>query len=184
MKKLFIWLEGHKKLLGLMTAGHLLKKIEELLFDWFLYGTVVAYMNVHFGELKGSVYAFLIMTPLSACICGLYLKVYNWSKKDWLGLEALKEFKGESNPRNRIEKIAKVLLQKSDIFAFFALSIWGDPFIVTLYLRKKSESYEKLSTKDLKIFWASVLFSNGYWTFRWIVIIKIFTALVGFLDSY
>ena len=39
-----------------------------------------------------------------------------------------------------------------------------DPFVTTVYMRHGAGAYSGLSTRDWKIFWASVLVANLWWT--------------------
>lgn len=58
-------------------------------------------------------------------------------------------------------------MRLGDIPAFFALCVWGDPFKVTIYMRKTDSKYRGLRLRDWFIFWAAVLVSNGFWTLSW-----------------
>lgn len=60
-------------------------------------------------------------------------------------------------------------INKGDIAAFFVLSIYFDPFITTVYLRK--ESFGRLKCREWTIFIASAVISNGWWTIRTYIII-------------
>jgi len=51
-------------------------------FDWFLYPAVIYWL----GIFKGGV----VMTILSMLACLAMMKFYDWSKRDWLGIEAIK----------------------------------------------------------------------------------------------
>ncbi len=165
----------HKKTVGTIALGHSLKRIEEYLFDWLLYGTVVAWATTVYGAVWGYAVAFGIMAPLSAILCYLYVRVYDWSKTDWLGIERIEEMRNKKT-RHWLKRHVKTLLQMGDLPMFVALSVYGDPFIVTIYFRKGSHLYNGLSVRDWSIFWASVLFSNAYWTLRWAVIVEVVRA--------
>lgn len=160
-EKIILW----AKKFGTMVTGHSLKQLEEFLFDHILYG-VVAYMALEYtGPAYGPIVTWAIMTPLAAFMCRQYIKLYDQSQTDWFGFEALKDAK-ENIKRAWVRK----LLEKSDAFGFIFWSINGDAFMVTTYLRKKENQYDGLTTRDKKIFWGSLLFSNGWWTLRWYVI--------------
>jgi hypothetical protein len=150
--------------------GHTAKKLEELLFDWLVYGAVTAYLTSLYGVFQGSLWTFAVMAPLSALMCYLYLKFYDWSKRDWLGLEALKRLREGKGLFARLAKLGNVP-------AFVVLSLQFDPFVVTVYLRKGSDKYNGYSGRDWMIFWASVLFANAYWTLRWTLIFELIRLL-------
>lgn len=166
------WIRRHKHRIGLVAISHTAKQIEEYLFDWVLYGSVVAWSTTTWGAWHGAIIAFFIMAILSAFSCWIYLLFYDWAKVDCFGFELLKDLKeeeGSSGAGRLLQKILKL----GDIPAFFALSIHTDPFMVTVYLRKREHAHKGLTPRDWKIFWASVLFSNAYWTFSWTVVIEV-----------
>ncbi len=169
------------RFIGTVAVGHGTKQVEEVLFDWILYGTVVGYTTYTYGPVMGSIYGYLIMAPLSALVCLAYIKLYDWAKIDWFGFEAVKGAKEDLEGDGWWKRTVRKLVRLGDVPAFFILSINSDPFMVTVYLRKGSKEYNGLSSRDWKIFWASVLFSNAYWTLRWSVIIALALFLLGLL---
>jgi hypothetical protein len=164
------WFASHKERIGIVAIGHAAKHVEELLLDWLLYGAVVATCTARWGPLWGSLAGFSVMAPLSALVCLAYIRFYDWAKKDWFGFEALKEFRDETE---RARPLIARLMRLGNIPAFLALSVYGDPFMVTVYLRTGAEKYNGLLTRDWAVFWASVLVSNGYWTVRWMLIVEL-----------
>lgn len=157
--------------IGLLAIGHTTKQIEEFLFDWLLYGAVVAWCTTQLGTFYGSILAFAIMSPLSAAICYAYVKFYDWAKKDWFGFEAAKTVRDDLEGSGWFSKALKATLRMGDVPAFIALSLHTDPFMTTIYLRKGASRYGGLSRRDWTVFFGSVLFSNGYWTMRWTVLV-------------
>ena len=156
---------------GLMAIGHALKQVEEFLFDWLLYGAVVAHTTTMFGPYWGSLLAFAIMTPLSAVLSLIYVLFYDLTKKDWFGFEAAKSVRDEFEGRGFWKGIVRVALRFGDAPAFIALSLYCDPFMTTIYLRKGTEQYDGLSGRDWRIFFGSVVVSNGYWTLQSTVLV-------------
>jgi len=167
------WVDRHKERIGLIVVGHAAKRIEEFLFDTVLYGTVVAVCTIMLNQPWGSLTALTVMTPISALACYGYLRFYDWSKKDWLGLEMLKGLRDGNTLLHRI-------VRYGNIPAFFALSVFADAFTTTVYMRGKGR-YEGLTTRDRKIFWASIVVSNAYWTLRWTVIVQVVLFLGGWI---
>lgn len=163
------------KRLGTVAIGHTAKQIEEYLFDWLLYGTVVALAVAKYGPLWGTLAAFAIMTPLSAIVCLFYIKAYDWAEVDLFGFEALKDAKDDLEKDGFIKRLVRRMIRLGDAPAFVALSITSDPFMTTIYLRRPSDRYQGLSPRDWRIFFGSVLLANGYWTFRWSVIVALAT---------
>ncbi len=174
---------GAKKRIGIMAVGYAAKAIEEFLFDWLLYGTVVLYCTSQWGKVEGSVAAFLMMTPLSAVICLFYLKLYDWFHQDWFGFEALKEITNSPH-KGWMSRMVFWIARLGAFPAFIILSINTDPFIVTVYLRKGEDAYDGLSGRDWFIFWSSVIFSNSYWTLRWSVIVIVANYLLAHLPIW
>lgn len=125
-------------------------------FDYALY----PYVMWQFGLLYGCI----IMTALSALICYLSLLFYDWTKKDWLGIEAIKELKDTRNT-SRLSRLLKATMHRSDWLALLILSVYFDPFITIAYLRPGSYQFNGLSRRDWQLFWASVLIANIWWSF-------------------
>ncbi len=145
-----------KERIGIMAVGHTFKQVEEFVFDYTLYPLVIAFWGAMIGG--------LVMTAFSALVCYLYILFYDWAKKDWLGLELLKEVRDGGEKHGRIASFMQRLARNGDWYAFFALSIYTDPFVTTVYLRQGAGQYNGLSARDWKIFWASVLVANLWWT--------------------
>lgn len=162
--------------IGTIAVGHTAKKIEEYLFDWLLYGTVVYYCTQRWGSVWGSVYAFCIMAPLSAWLCEWYIKFYDWAGVDWLGFEALKEIR-DIEHGNWFARLTGKIMRFGSVPAFFALCVYGDPFMVTVYFRDRTRVYQGLSGRDYTLFLLAVVISNAYWTLRWTVLIEVATYL-------
>jgi len=170
------WLNRHKNKIGLLAIGHTAKRVEEYLFDWLLYGIVVLWSINTWGSFWGSIVAFFIMAPTSALFCWIYILFYDWAKKDWFGFEALKELR-ETETQGVFGRIFRRVVRFGDIPAFILLSIYSDPFMVAVYFRKKGHEHRGLTRRDWKIFWASVVVSNAYWTLRWTVIFEVVRVL-------
>lgn len=123
-------------------------------FDYLLYPFVL----YNFGLWKGGA----IMVLLSFLVCLLTLYFYDYTKKDWLGIEAIKGLK-EHQPKNYFQRISKFFLAKSELLVFFFLSIRFDPFITTIYLREGANEFSGMKKRDWTIFLASLAVSNIYW---------------------
>lgn len=125
-------------------------------FDYLIYPFVIWKL----GILKGGV----VMMSLSFLVCYLTILFYDWSKKDWLGIETVKGLK-EYNGSSKAGRFASWMLKKGDAAVMVFLSIKYDPFITTAYMRHGAHEYNGLSRRDWRIFLSSVLISNVYWTF-------------------
>lgn len=149
-------LEGKKKKVAIWGIGYLGNAIIVYGFDYFLYPFVIW----KFGILEGGV----VMTFLSFLICYATIIFYDWAKKDWLGIETIKEVK-EYNGKSMIGRFTSWILRKSDPVVLLFLSIKFDPFITTAYMRKGAEKYNGLGKRDWIIFLSSLIVGNVYWTF-------------------
>ena len=138
--------------IGIIGTGHSISFLVNNLFDYVLYVPVVAY----FGPIKGCG----IMIALSILINLILLKVYDWTGKDWLGLESLK--KGKEN-LNSLSGWMGNLLKAGDGIAFIALSFY-DPLFTVIYMRKPENVYKGLSKRDWVIFGFATVLSNIGWT--------------------
>ena len=137
-----------------LTAGIAAAWLVRQAFDYALYPLVIYKL----GLLKGGV----AMALFSCAASIVSIKVYDFLKRDWLGIEAIKELKtyaGES----KIRRITMWIMSKSDPVVFAFLSVKFDPFITTAYLRKGR--YSGLTGRDAAIFVSSLVLGNAYWAF-------------------
>lgn len=155
----------HKERLAILGVGLLTNGVIVYAGDFLLYPFVILKM----GIIKGGV----TMTVISFSLCYLTLLFYDWSKKDWLGIETIKAFK-DYNGRNKVGRLTSWVLKRSDPVALLLLSIKFDPFIITTYMRRGSHQYDGLSKRDWKIFISSLLIGNVYWTLACFMGITIF----------
>lgn len=134
-------------------VGILTFKTFDYAFDYVLYPFVILQL--------GLVYGGVVMGVLSLIDCLLLLRLYDWLKRDWLGIEFIKDLRryaGSSRWRGALAW----LLGRGDVAAFFALSLRFDPFVTTAYLRRGQ--FNGMSTRDWRIFLGSVLVSNAAWS--------------------
>jgi len=177
------WWIKNRFLFSTVIVGHAAKQVEEIIFDWIIYGAVVGYTLNLYGPVWGSLAGFLIMAPISAVVCYIYLKLYDWAKIDLFGFETLKEVRGELEGDGWWKRLARKLVRLGDVPAFVVLSLNSDPFMTTVYLRKSDAKYRGLSRHDWIIFWSSVLLSNAYWTLRWSVVIAVIVVIFNLLPE-
>jgi hypothetical protein len=121
-------------------------------FDYLFYPFVIYKLGLVRGGFS--------MAFLSLVICLITLKLYDWSKRDWLGIEALKrlrEYQGES----RFKKWTATILRRGDWAALILLSLKFDPFIATAYLRQSS--FDGMGKRDWRNFLLSWIIGNLYW---------------------
>jgi len=123
-------------------------------YDYLFYPFVIWKLGVVNGA--------MVMIPLSTLVCYLLLLFYDWSKKDWLGLESIKQVR-EYGGSSKAGKFFSFILKKGDLAAMILLSLQFDPFITTAYMRHGSGQYNGLSARDWKIFFSSVVISNSFW---------------------
>jgi hypothetical protein len=145
--------ETGSRRLGTLAAGVTFMYVTNKLFDYLLYPYVVYRAGIIVGG--------LVMTALSALACLSILRFYDRTKRDWLGIETIRDLKDYRGGRRAARLISR-LLSKSDAAAFVALSLYHDPFITTVWLRR--ERFGGLSARDRRIFWGSVLLGNAFWT--------------------
>ena len=158
-----------KKRVGTIFVGLLANQIMVYLGDYILYPWVMGTQ----GYLMGT----HIMLWLSVLICLLTLKFYDWSGKDWLGIETLKEVRELKN--SRATSFISRIFERGQWAQLVILSLTQDPFIVTVFLRDGAHEYGKMTKKDWKNFFASVLIGNIFWsTVCWsgIIILEIMGA--------
>lgn len=168
----------HKKKLGTLTIGHAFNETFDHIFNYWIYIPIIAL----FGDVKGC----LIMTGASLIVCYLFIIFYDWARVDWLGIEMLKESDFGPNflqrkknrsklvrffwwPFHQIFRLVRWAQNKGGIIAFIVLSVYTDPFITTVFLRR--DKFGGLKRRDWLIFLISVIVGNFYWTVRTVLII-------------
>ena len=176
LRKLAASFAAKKKRLAEVATGHGGKLVEEWLFDTFLYGAVSIFCQQQWGIFYGAIATFLIMAPLSALVCSLYLKFYDWLGRDIFAFESIKESE-EIAEGGWVYRYIIPLIKKGDVAAFFILSIFKDPFMTVVYLRDKDRKYQGLGPREKRIFWSSVVVSNAYWAFRWNILVIVITKV-------
>jgi len=179
IEKIVAFVATWKERIAIIGLGYTVGYIFDYGFNYAVYIPVVAI----YGPIKGGV----IMAILSVPVNYLFIKFYDWSKKDWFGIEVAKEA-AEFGPawiRNLSVKsvvgrifwwpFAQIILlilwaiKRGGVVAFIALSMYTDPFVTTVYFRK--ESFSGMKKRDWMIFSGSLLVGDIYWTLRTVLII-------------
>jgi len=127
------------------------------LIDWPFSYLLYPYVIYRYGILWGG----FIMMLASWIACLFTLCFYDWSKRDWLGIEAIKGLKDYSGEKS-IGRITAWFLRRSEPVAFLFLTVWYDPFITVAYLRRGR--FNGMTARDWWIFYASLIICNAYWT--------------------
>jgi len=162
MKK-SLWIAFNLKVL---LIGRILFHSLDYAFDYALYPFVIWKLGLPNG--------FFVMAGLAAAVNLLTVKFYDWLKKDWLGIEGIKELIDEffkeleeeaaMSLRRAMKKFLQIIFHRNLFGQFLFLSLKFDPLITTLYMRKGHARYNGFSKRDWKIFWGSVAVSNLWWS--------------------
>jgi predicted membrane-bound spermidine synthase len=139
--------------IGELTLGHAVNAALVYGFDYALYPYVIWKL----GLVRGGA----VMSVLSLVSCLLTLWFYDWSKRDWLGIETVKQLR-DSEAKTRCRRALAWTLAKGDLPACVALSIYADPFITTACLRRGA--FNGMTRRDWRIFFVSWFIANGWWT--------------------
>ena len=139
--------------LGELVLGHTVNTlVSGYAFDYILYPFVIWKLGLFLGS--------GVMALLSLVACLLTLWFYDWSKRDWLGIEAVKQLR-DGEAKKPWRRVLAWALARSDVPACVVLSVWSDPFITTACLRRGA--FTDMTRRDWWIFSASWLISNGWW---------------------
>lgn len=136
-----------------LAAGLSANALLDYGFNWVLYPVVI----YHYGVWHGG----FIMALASFAVCLALFRLYDWSKRDWLGIEAIKDLKGYDGEA-KIGHFTSWFLKRSEPAIFLFLAIRYDPFVTTAYLRHGR--YNGMNRRDWTIFTSSSIVSNAYWT--------------------
>jgi hypothetical protein len=148
-------LPGYKQRIAILGIGLLGDSLIGYAFDYALYPWVIWKL----GLLHGAI----VMTAVSFLVCYATILFYDWAKKDWLGIETLKELR-EYAGTSRLVRVLKWAVAKGDAALLVILSVWTDPFITVAYMRQGAHQYNGMSGRDWRIFLLSVVIGNGSWT--------------------
>jgi len=149
-----------------LALGHAVNSVSIWGFDYVFYPFVIWKV----GLVKGGI----LMSILSLLTCLLTLRFYDWSKRDWLGIEAVKQFRdGEATTRWR--RLLAWALAKGDIPTCVVLSLYTDPFITTACLRRGA--FQGMTRRDWRIFFASWFIANGWWALACFGGVKLLSSL-------
>lgn len=135
-----------------LSLGHAVNWLTVYAFDFLLYPFVIWKLGLWRGG--------AVMAVASLVVCLLTLWFYDWSKRDWLGIEAVKRLR-DGEGRSRFRRVLAWALARGDWLAFIALSVKFDPFITTVYLRRGAAN--GMTRRDWRVFLASWLIGNAYW---------------------
>lgn len=136
-----------------LTVGYTVNQVIVWIFDFVLYPFAIYRFGLGWG--------FAVMACLSFFACWLTMLFYDWSKRDWLGIEAIKGLKEYDGP-NRSARWLAWAMRRSDPVACALLSVKFDPFIVTAYLRR--EHFGGMTRRDWRIFLLSWFIGNAWWS--------------------
>lgn len=147
-------LAPYQRRLQTVAIGHTGNAFIAIGFDYGIYGLIIATL----GPVRGG----LLMIAVSFLLDLMLIRFYDWSKTDWLGIEALKDIR-ENPARTRLGKLLQWLLRKGDAVALVVLSLKLNPFNVMLYLRRGAHLYNGMARRDWVVLIASTLIGNLYW---------------------
>lgn len=140
--------------LGTTSVAIASKKALDYGFDYVLYPATLLYLGYWWGGVA--------MTLASVVLNIGLIRLYDWTQRDLLMIERLKDLRSKVS-ESRHGSILSSVLQGSDIVAFFVLSVIEDPAIATLYLRRGSYQYNSLSRSDWLVFIGSTMVANLAW---------------------
>lgn len=128
-------------------------------FDFVLYPFALYKLGVVVG--------FFTMMLLSFLFCWGYFIIYDYLKRDFLGIEFSKEKMSSiiaSEDSVGLKLLLVRVLRKSRALLFVFLSIYFDPFVAVAFERKGNFAYNGLSARDWRLFILSLIISNGFWS--------------------
>ena len=162
--------------IGAMAVGYILFIGSNYAFDYLLYPFVIYKRGIFWGG--------IVMGLLSVAACLVAALIYDLVKKDWLGIEAVKEIKEDiknygSQSKKKLHRILAWFLRKGKWAEFLFLSLKFDPFVTTVYLRNGVKKFNGFKKEEWKIFLGSVFVANAYWTIISFSGVKIVLKIFG-----
>lgn len=170
-----------------LSAKKFVKRLLQMGTGWSLYSAwswvydnplwlaVIGWLGVGFGS---------ALLTLGAMVNNfVFLVVYQKSENDWLGVSGFEQLKHDGDrwaqkAQSHTNLLIRAILwvpaeffrllvwavRKNNLLAFVVLSMHGDSFITTAFLRGKVGG--KLMPKDYAVFLASTAFGCAYWSLR------------------
>jgi len=154
LKRLAAKIVAFKKRIGTLMVGWLTDRVTNWVFEYVMYPSAIAY----WGLVDGGV----VMIVLSVVISLAVIRLYDFLKVDWLGLETIKDLR-DGEAKTMLEKVTRWAMKKGDLFALIILSIYSEPVKVTLYMRHGANQFNGFSKRDWLIFTTSVVIGNISW---------------------
>ncbi|MBM3255892.1 MAG: hypothetical protein FJZ04_00250 [Candidatus Moranbacteria bacterium] len=142
------------KKLGITVIGWTSNSAVEAAFNYVIYPFII----VKFGVLLGVSIAVIA----SFTICCLTFRFYDWSQKDWFGIEKIKEIR-EGKGDTKVGWFASRFLKGSKWLAFVYITFKFDAFMATIFMREGAYQFNELSRRDKKIFLFSFFLSAITW---------------------
>jgi hypothetical protein len=137
-----------------LAIGHTVNWLSAYPFDYVLYPFVLWKLGLAYGS------ALMAIVSLLSCLGTLWF--YDWSKRDWLGIEAAKQLRDGAAGSSRFRRVLAWALKKGDWATCLLLSLKFDPFITTAWMRRGA--YCGMARRDWNILFLSWFISNAYWT--------------------
>lgn len=146
-------LKGRIAAIGL---GHTADILMTKGYTWLVVTNLMAWFH--------PVTAVAINLVCSFLLCLLTLKFYDWAKRDWLGLETLKEVR-ETRYENILARSFSWVLRRGDWVGMIALAFVKDAFYCTAWMRKGAHRYNGMNRRDWGVFITALLISTLWESF-------------------
>lgn len=167
-----------------LGAGWTFDRATNMTIEYLIYPAVID----HFGLFSGGGIMIVGCTILNLIL----FKVYDWTKKDWLGFEAAKKAASEKENAGRVKRMAiwfmatremvylmkfRIVAMLVELVVLFGMSVYSEPLKITLLMRKGAHQYNGFGRRDWTIFIFSTVVSNATWAtavwgglkaFRWL----------------
>jgi hypothetical protein len=146
------------------SIAHGLARLEAYLFDFVFYpymlyagGPSLAHTLGAQGS-RGAGYwiGFGILLALSGALNVFYVRLYDASRQDWFGFEALRD-------RAISWRVAEHAAAPLRIVVFVYLTVWENPLFATLWLRCRRDKFA-MSRQDWLLLGGAVVIANVGWT--------------------
>ena len=137
---------------GVLVLGLSVNTATVIGYDWVVYPYFIWTFGVGPGFLLG------IAGSIVLCLGSLWF--YDLTREDWLGIETVKALR-DVPVKGRIRRFFRRVATRGDPLAFLFLCLKYDAFITTVYMRRRGS--HRMTPRDWKIFWGSMLLSNLWW---------------------
>lgn len=158
-----LWVKIATPVLGNIGLG-----LINVFFDWVVLPGVTFFFYLNLGVIEGGISGIALLTILFCIVNWFFVRFYDYTKTDWLGLEILKVWRDKKAQQTETRGLRQLIIAHlGDMGVFLTFSLY-DPLYATLYLRKGIAKYNGFSRRDWIIMCTSTCYAVTVGSLLWL----------------